>query len=113
VVAPSIAGLSDIAADNSHVYIATSASGQITSVPVTGGSGTALAATTGSVAELALNGSTLYWLDGAGISNVPTAGGTTTQVIEFDGGHPTSFAVDATSVYFTDAQLLDIRKTAK
>jgi len=114
VVASNIAGLSDIAADNSHVYIATSASvDQITSVPATGGSGTALAATTAPVAELALNGSTLYWLDGAGIFKVPAAGGTTTQVIEFDGGHPTSFAMDATSVYFADTQLLDIRKTAK
>ena len=47
-------------------------------------------------------------MDSSGISKVPGA-----QVIEFDGGQPTSFTVGSTSVYFTDAQLLDIRRTAK
>jgi hypothetical protein len=113
VVAPNVAGLTDFAVDNSKVYIATSASvGPITTVPVTGGSPTTLTSTNAPVAQLALDGSTLYWL-GGGIFKIPTAGGSSTQVIEFDTGTPTSFAVDSTNVYYTDAQLLDIRKTAK
>jgi hypothetical protein len=115
VVAPTnVAGLADFAVDNSKVYMATSAPvGPITTVPVTGGSSTTLTSTNnGPVTQLALDGSTLYWL-GGGIFKISTAGGSSTPVIEIDTGTPTSFAVDSTNVYYTDAQLLDIRKTAK
>jgi hypothetical protein len=113
LVAGNVMGLTDFAVDNSKVYIATSASpGPITAVSITGGSPTTLTATNAPVAQLALDGSILYWL-GGGLFKIPTTGGAGTQVIEFDTGTSTSFAVDSTDVYYADAQLLEIRKVPK
>jgi hypothetical protein len=114
LVAPQLVGLTDFVVDTSQVYIATSDPlGPITTVSVTGGSPRTLTWTNAPVAQLTLDGSILYWL-GGGIFKIPTAGaGSSTRVIEVDTGTPTSFAVDSTDVYYTDAQLLDIRKIAK
>ena len=60
-----------------------------------------------------LDSTTLYWMENDGIFKVPTAGGAANGVIDFDTGTPTSFALDASSVYFTDSQLQDVRAAPK
>ena len=67
---------------------------------------------------LALDGPTLYWMDGFEIAKIPTSGGAALGVLDFDSAAildaaAGSFAVDSTSVYFTVPALQDTRRTPK
>ena len=73
---------------------------------------TAAATAAAPLLRLALDGTTLYWIDTAKIAKVPVAGGATLQVIDFDvpGTDATStMAIDINNVYWTEPQSKQIR----
>jgi hypothetical protein len=118
-IAPNLADATDLAVDNTGVYVAT-ASGvgpSIVRAPLDGaGTLTTVKAEPVGPHMLALAGPTLYWMDGFEIAKIPTAGGAAVAIVDFDsaailGADAGSFAVDSTSVYFTVPALQDIRRT--
>jgi hypothetical protein len=117
VVAQGLPILSDLAVDATNVYIAEPTTGNILSVPTSGGSLTMLANSGFPLATflLDLDGSTLYWVDPTQIAKVPVAGGASTQVVSFtSGSNPAvSIAVDSKNLYWTEPTALDIRKSTK
>ncbi|MBV8402851.1 MAG: hypothetical protein JO203_01540 [Gammaproteobacteria bacterium] len=117
-IAMGIAAVTDLAVDSTSVYLSNSPEFAISKLPLGGGSSTVLVSTGGILGatargQLLLDGPTLYWMENDGIFKVPAAGGVPTAVIDFDSGTPTSFALDSSSVYYTDSQLQDIRSAPK
>jgi hypothetical protein len=116
-VAPDLPDASDLAVDATGVYIAEAlgVGPSIVRAPLSGGG--ALTTINGNPVGphmLALDGPALYWMDDIEIAKIPTAGGATLGVLDFDSGTVAgSVAIDSTSVYFTMPSLQDIRRTPK
>ncbi len=102
-----------IAVDATSVYLALNDSlgvGKIVSVPIGGGSQTALATgRTGSVVAIAVDSNNVYWIEGSGtiqqgaVAAVPKAGGLT-SVLATGLTDPSAIAVDESGVYFTSLE---------
>ena len=123
-VVASVSGFSDIAVDGTGVYIAEISAGQskIEKVPLNGGSSSTVVTEYEPVGyvqvgihQLTLDGASLYWwdqgLDHGSIDRLPTGGGTAVPVVTFDAGNSSSFALDSTSLYFSDS--LAIKEVGK
>jgi sugar lactone lactonase YvrE len=117
VLAQGLPIVSDVAVDATKVYIAEPTTGNILSVPTSGGTLTTLTSTGFPLATflLDLDGSTVYWVDTSQIAKVPVAGGTSTQVVSFvSGSNPAvSIAVDSKNLYWTEPAAIDIRQSIK
>jgi hypothetical protein len=116
-IAPNLPDATDLAVDATGVYIAEGlgVGPSIVKAPL---SGTGMLTTVNSnpvgPRMLVLDGPTIYWVDGSEIAKIPAAGGAALAVLDFDPGTAAgSFAIDSTSVYFTDPSLQDIRRTPK
>lgn len=123
VIAEGLQRPTALAADNSNLYISDQTG--ILKKPL-GAAGTPALlisdSTPGGITQLLLDGSTLYWLNGAMLAKANTDGSQYAEVIEFDStGTPTSsgpapprmFALGPTSAYFTEPLVPDIRATPK
>jgi len=120
-IAPNLPDVTDLAVDTTGVYIAkvSGVGPSIVRAPLSG-AGTLTTVYSDPVGPrmLALDGPTLYWMDGFEIAKIPTAGGAALGVLDFDStavldAIAGSFAIDSTSVYFTVPALQDIRRTPK
>jgi hypothetical protein len=115
IIAQGLSAISDLAVDASHAYVAVPGNATILSYPLSGGSSTTFASSVGlgGPIQLALESTSLYWLAGGKISKGPAAGGTATEVMEFDGAlGASSFAVDANYVYFAEPAQQEIHRSA-
>jgi hypothetical protein len=116
-IAPNLPDATDLAVDATGVYIAEAlgVGPSIVRAALNGGGAlTTVVSNPVGPRMLALDGPTLYWMDGFEIAKIPTAGGTALGVLDFDlGTVGGGFAFDSTSVYFTVPSLQDIRRTPK
>jgi hypothetical protein len=116
-IAPNLPGFTDLAVDGTGVYIAedVGVGPSIVKAPLSGaGMLTTVYNNPVGPRVLALDGPTLYWLDQMQIVKIPEAGGAVLGVVDFDPGTTAeSFAIDSTSVYFTEPYFQDIRRTPK
>jgi hypothetical protein len=116
-IATNLGGATDLAVDSTGVYLG-SDSGigpSISNAPLgSAGPLTTIDGIARNLRSLALDAPNLYWFDGMQIAKVPEAGGASVGVLDFDSGPAlANFAVDSTSVYFTDPYSHDIRMTPK
>jgi len=112
--------VSTLAVDATHAYFGVPSTNDVFSIPLAGGSTQSLAKARATAAVPLLgitrDGTTLYWIDAAGVSKVPTGGGSALGVVDFDtaGTDATStIAVDTTNVYWTEPLTKQIRSAAK
>jgi len=113
----------DFVIDAANAYFLDSPTGNISKLPLTGGTPTLLASTGGSSAvalPLMLDGAYLYWFGttisqvGTSISKVQVTGGPATPVLDFDGvNFGNTIAIDGTNVYWIEPYASDIRASAK
>jgi hypothetical protein len=104
----------DFVIDAANAYFLDLATGNISKLPLAGGTPTPLATGLPSAVPLPLmlDGTYLYWLDSANIAKVPVAGGSAIPVLDFN-FTGAALAIDGTSVYWIEPSLLDIRASAK
>jgi hypothetical protein len=116
-IAPNLLDASDLAPDATGVYIGENLGvgpGIIQATLDGTGSPTTIDSNPLGVHQLLLDGSTIYWMGGMQIARIPKTGGAEFGVLDYDTGiMPGGVAVDATSVYFTEPFLQDIRRTPK
>jgi sugar lactone lactonase YvrE len=98
--------ISDLATDGSFVYVAEQGTGRIRKVSVAGGTVTTLAAGLSMApVALAVDATSLYWIDPGRIGKVVLAD-ESAQVLAIglstDPGLPNAIAVDATALYWTE-----------
>ena len=104
-------GLTRVAVDEANVYFLNFYGGTLNRVAKTGGAPTLLATEPGLVGGLAIDGTSLYVTAGADVVKIEKA--TSTATILATTGGPSDVAVDADSVYFTDAKLGQVLRVAK
>jgi hypothetical protein len=51
---------------------------------------------------IAIDATSVYWIDSASVKKVPIAGGAPMTLVSSPGASPIAIAVDATSLYWTD-----------
>jgi hypothetical protein len=112
--------VSTLAVDATHAYFGVPSTNDVFAIPLAGGSTQSLAKARATAAVPLLgitrDGTTLYWIDAAGISKVPAGGGAALGVVDFDtaGTDATStMAVDTTNVYWTEPVTKQIRSAPK
>ena len=114
-VATGLPLLSDIAADATSVYYAEQQTGRVSMVPAGGGAATVLAAGLSSgPAALALDATTLYWIDAFRIGKVALGNGSATVLaigLATDATIPNSIAVDAAGLYWTETGTGTIKRS--
>jgi hypothetical protein len=101
-----------LAADESRLYIGYPTG--ITALPVTGGEETPLAATSGTLVDLLLDGSNVHWSESSGIAHgetgairrVPGVGGVVVTESASGGDAPQELAVDPSGVYWTEGGMI-------
>jgi hypothetical protein len=104
-------GLTHVAVDEASVYFLDFYGSTLLRVAKTGGAPSLLATEAGLLGGLAIDATSVYLVAGADVVKVEKAGSTPT-IVATTGG-PTDVAVDADSVFFTDAQQGQVLRVAK
>ena len=93
-----------LAVDASSLYFATfSAPMSILKVSLQGGAIQTLAQSAGPGGGIAIDGASVYWSDGSGLSKVSKTGGSVQKLSSVPAGFVGGIAVDASNVYWTSA----------
>jgi hypothetical protein len=106
----------DIWVDAQYAYFGPTGIEMISKVPLSGGALIPIASMNNPPDSIVLDGSTLYWLTGQGISKVPVSGGPGSSVLIFTGNNGNisrHLAVGATNVFWTDIAAQQIRTSTK
>jgi hypothetical protein len=116
-VAPDVPLLSDFVVDDEQVYWSEMVTGRIGRAALTGGEQTILAEGSYGWKSLAVDASSVYWIDARHLTKIPRAGGPITSLnageMGNDPAEPSSIAVDGQFVYWTEPLAQRIRKLPK
>jgi hypothetical protein len=116
-VAPDVPLLSDFVVDDEQVYWSEMVTGRIGRAALTGGEQTILAEGSYGWKSLAVDASSVYWIDARHLTRIPRAGGPITSLnagkMGNDPAEPSSIAVDGQFVYWTEPLAQRIRKLPK
>lgn len=94
-----------IAVDAMSVYWSDYSDGTLKKIPLTGGDPVTLVATDGFIDTILVDATSVYYADGSFVNSVPLSGGTPVRLATTSAyGSPAvpAFAVDETSIYFTE-----------
>lgn len=109
--------LTDFLVDGGNVYFSEWDGGRIRKTPVTGGEVSTLASLSpDQTRRLATDGLSVYWIDQGGVGKAPTTGGAPSHIVFRLAADPlfaASIVADATSIYWTEPPIRQIRKALK